>query len=1384
MNRIRILVLSFAVSCSTQQSSNTTLFLISGPDVLHAGTPTPLAFTVFTNFSGKITAEVAYGSTKVAQTEDFQGGLTKILTLPPFPASVPPNSPLNLTVFGFRESSQIFTKTSGLTFNLKNVFTFIQMDRSRYKPGDTIRIRVVLVQMDNKPYQGKVDMSVLNPNRTTVDRWSTTESLGISLKDFRLPQTAAFGQWVITAMVNGVTDEKRFTVEDRSNTSTNNSPFVVLIRTSSQVFVGDDITGSVRAFYSSGQPVQGTLVVTVTLEPSFLTQTKSIYGSTKFFFSRDQLQALYSSSTFSSNSLVYRIIAQVNDNFTGFKVNKTVEVHLVQDKFHLMFLNFPPSLKPSLHFSTNLRIRRSDGKPLSLFDSNHSAVVEVTQKSSFMNVSTNLTLPVPKDGNVLVQFKLHNQAEMLIIRAIYQSSEETLKVYNNHTSSSGSYIQIYPVNTVPAQVGLPFQLNVESTFKPMTLHFVVASKGQVVAAGTKNFSSLLDLTPTSSWYPEACVTVYCILSDGEIISDTAQIPIHQNSHITLKWSSDRAQPGERVSLIVAGNESRFQVAIAVKGMQNDAPQPYTELLMEQKCNLQMMTNAVLNNKKQPDGSKNDSGSGLNIEKYWSQWIGTTDSLLLLDTNVSDKNWKSGKIAVPDGVTSLEAFALVMSENLGLSFIPVPLKLTVSKDFSLSFIVPPYVIRREEIVLEVNVTNHLDHDIGVIVFIAQTEAFEFVMTDQRDKSIINAQRLTLRSHQTASTFFPIRLLALGDIEISVVAMSLEASNSFSQRILVKPEGVEQSVSQTLFLELAEKQNGARSVSFSFPSDVVPGSQRAHISLVGDILALSINYLDSLVQRPTGCGEQNMIHFAPSIYVLQYLDKSAQDDPEIRSKALSYMMTGYQNQLSYQRADGSFSAFGRNDTSGSIWLTAFVLRCFLQAQSYMQINTSVLTSAMGWLLKHQGPKGEFVEVGRVIHSEMQRGLDDDSVALTAYVLLAFLEDDTYSAMFESNVSLALKYLESKVSSGVIRSNYSLCLVAYALALGGSPKAAIALTELSKRDDYTDDVMIWMSSAGTRSLDQQPSSTQIEMASYVLLAFFMRGSFIEGISLVKWLSTQRTHQGGFGTTQDTVVALQALAYYAAFSGANAIDIKFNISSSSSSFVSLFRINAMNYRTYQSQEINPVEDLPLQIYMEGRGFAIFQLNVFYNVKSNNLQQTSDEDAFVLTSHLTQTDTDHMMMSVCTRLKDSQPINNTGMAIMDVGMLSSLDLPPEAAVEADFIRRVERGPYKISLYLDSVNKSEVCVKFPLVRKHKVARVQDAVLQVYDYYEPTRKTTKTYNSDFLLNTNSCSFCGEKCDSCQPGITITVKSPVSRSTTETVYSLICLCLGVAAFLVVV
>lgn len=48
--------------------------MVTSPEVLHAGTPTRLAVTFLADFPGRVTAELAHGNTKIAQTEDFQEG--------------------------------------------------------------------------------------------------------------------------------------------------------------------------------------------------------------------------------------------------------------------------------------------------------------------------------------------------------------------------------------------------------------------------------------------------------------------------------------------------------------------------------------------------------------------------------------------------------------------------------------------------------------------------------------------------------------------------------------------------------------------------------------------------------------------------------------------------------------------------------------------------------------------------------------------------------------------------------------------------------------------------------------------------------------------------------------------------------------------------------------------------------------------------------------------------------------------------------------------------------------------------------------------------------------------------------------------------------------
>lgn len=154
---------------------------------------------------------------------------------------------------------------------------------------------------------------------------------------------------------------------------------------------------------------------------------------------------------------------------------------------------------------------------------------------------------------------------------------------------------------------------------------------------------------------------------------------------------------------------------------------------------------------------------------------------------------------------------------------------------------------------------------------------------------------------------------------------------------------------------------------------------------------------------------------------------------------------------------------------------MLRCFLQARPFIDIEAHVLAAAAAWLSAQQGVDGRFEEHGRVIHTELQGGLDGP-VSLTAYVLIALMEDHgvsvrtslyhlsdaakpsplttgsvplTRQGQYGAQVSAALVFLETRLAQGV-SSNYSLSLVTYALALAGSLAAQPALQQLVARAD----------------------------------------------------------------------------------------------------------------------------------------------------------------------------------------------------------------------------------------------------------------------------------------------------------------------------------------------
>ena len=57
-----------------------------------------------------------------------------------------------------------------------------------------------------------------------------------------------------------------------------------------------------------------------------------------------------------------------------------------------------------------------------------------------------------------------------------------------------------------------------------------------------------------------------------------------------------------------------------------------------------------------------------------------------------------------------------------------------------------------------------------------------------------------------------------------------------------------------------------------------------------MTTTLENIDDLISKPYGCGEQNMVNFAPMIYALDYLFASKQDTPEFVQKAKDFMKFG--------------------------------------------------------------------------------------------------------------------------------------------------------------------------------------------------------------------------------------------------------------------------------------------------------------------------------------------------------------------------------------------------------------------------------------------------------------------------------------------------------------
>ncbi|XP_067651485.1 CD109 antigen-like isoform X3 [Haliotis asinina] len=710
--------------------------------------------------------------------------------------------------------------------------------------------------------------------------------------------------------------------------------------------------------------------------------------------------------------------------------------------------------------------------------------------------------------------------------------------------------------------------------------------------------------------------------------------------------------------------------------------------------------------------------------------------------------------VPDTITTWVATAFAISPDKGLGVTTHGSKLTAFQPFFVSVALPYAIKKGESFEMRVTVFNYMNQSTPVKVTLKKSDDFGVEELVNGVKNVVSKEIVTevqVESNIPKGVIFWITAKKLGPIKISLVAQPDESTgekgDSLERMVEVKPPGIVQKrvVGETVELD-AETTLYNKTLMLDFPNIVVEGSKRVEVTVTGDVMGPTLEGLEKLIQMPTGCGEQNMITLVPNIVVYKYLKAVNRINDDIERKALKFMKAGYQRELNFRRKDNAFSAFGNSDESGSTWLTAFVMKCFSQARNEITVDGDIMRKAFTWLKTSQNDDGSFREKGRVIHQEMVGG-STGKRALTASIYIALKESESFLAETDkSALTRAVTYLEGLVDSNQLSGTYEMAIVAYALKLAGSSYADTLLTKLegmkkpwekkAKPENAGDKMM------GHNMIypPHQAAASDIETWSYVLLAHTHGQQLALGRPYMKWLLTQQNEYGGYRSTQDTVIGLQALAEYASLiftSPDTEISLTVKANAASGSETKEFLVQRNKLLLLQSY-VFPPDTTSLELTATGKGLAVVKILWQYNTNTSVVKKTDTKqiDVSIVTYKLNQ---DLYNLKGCFSSQQS----NLGMTVVSFEMPTMSSLANEDMLARENgVRRVDNDGDHVHLYFDQPTVKPQCVDVHVRRDAPVANLQAASMKAVIYYQPEVETIEVYTLED--GEDVCQICGTSC----------------------------------------
>ena len=1257
---------------------------------------------------------------------------------------------------------------------LKSNPIFIETDKPIYKPGQTIHGRVILLNNNLLPLADSVELEIADAKGIKIFRETLeTNVFGVSTFDLPLSTEPNLGTWKIKA----VSGESKSVVDIRVERYVLPKFEIESDVLKDWFLVSDQITGTVSANYFFGKPVEGSVEIEairyVGTWETYATYSAVLEnGSVEFELPAvGWIAGTYGAGGQGSLMLNISVTDTGNHTETSTELLKIVESDMI---LHLI----PESsiTKPGLPFGVLIVTEDPDGNPVDT----DVEIRTLFREEGYTETGREDTV-LTENGGAILDYTIPLNCTGAHIEAtcrdtsgstVHQSVE-----LDAAYSPGASFIHIAQTSEGVPHVGDTIAFATHST-NPGTVFYDIYANGRTVYSDTSERSEIaVQVTPQMS--PSAKIVAYMINPNLEVSADVLPFDVRFETSVDLTsaFDSETVSPGDSVGVdFDAGEKSMIGVAIvdesvyALSAGRLNLKQVFDELerrFMEPQieihpeygyydrrigtyeilddAGMQVLASPSFEIPKMPEpempvpevvgvwkgGEEREvavmdmaveEGAPMPVPAVTPTATPTSaangelatvervrqffpETWLWLPDLLTDDNGRTHiDLTAPDSITTWRLHAVSSSDaGLGIS----EDSLTVFQEFFLDTDLPYSVTRGEVFPVRVQVYNYLDTPQDVRLTLSSGGWFNIIGDDVASVSI--------GANSVEDVSFTITPIEIGTHTIEITAQTEGMADAVRKDIIIEAEGTRQEI-----VENGNLNVGSTMLDATLPTGIVSDSGVVLVSFTPSIVAQTINGMDSLLNMPFGCGEQNMIMFAPDVEILRYLKATDQINPEIQAKAELFITTGYQRQLTFMHNDGSFSAFGESGgESGSLWLTAFVLNSFASARDVTSIDESVLAEASDWICTHQSGDGSWESIGFICHQEMIGGIEG-RYALTSFVTIALAE---YGGARPGVLEKAQKYLEENLDDQ--SDPFPLAIGSVALQKLESPRADAALEKLVGIARKDENGVYWgpdQTAVGDSDRDSYPfeyghppSSRNIEITSYAALALIDAKHPLAN-DAIKWIASQRNSFGGFSSTQDTVMALKALMTAASNQGRD-IDATVTVSADGSTIKDV-RIDAGNFDVLQTVLVPDGAD-EVQLTLTGTGEVNYQLVKRFNVILPEIAPVSELRLDIVYDATDVAVND--IVTAHTRVMYTGAAQSTGMMIVDVAVptgFAPISESLDALVEDGTITRYETAGRKVIVYVLDLPRGvelsfdvEMRALFPVK-----AIVPDS--RAYSYYDP------------------------------------------------------------------